>query len=101
MAAIIEPRYTMTGEQIPAGHATLLCACGPTTTDSACESLRTTPPCSFPGCGKPTAYLPGPDGFGWRHVIPDDETGSHDGHPYLRIVPTDAGHKWLDDNPEG
>jgi hypothetical protein len=83
-ASIPEPRYTATGARIPAGHATLICACSPTYTDTACESLRTTPACGFPGCGRPTAYLPGPEEFGWRHVIPDDEASSHVGHPMRR-----------------
>lgn len=79
-----EPRYTRTGVRIPAGHATLICMCGPDHRDATCESVRNPPPCSFPGCGKPTAWLPGPEGFGWRHVIPDDETASHAGYPWPR-----------------
>lgn len=77
-------RYTLTGFPIPVGHAALHCGCRQGYTDPACESLRTTPPCSHLGCGKPTAYLPSPDGYGWRHVAPDDETPSHIGHPGLR-----------------
>lgn len=82
---IAEPRYTLTGVEIPAGHATLICTCRPGYTSFVCASLKTTPPCSFPGCGKPTAYLPSPDGYGWRHVVPDDEDPSHVGHPMSRL----------------
>ena len=83
-------RYTRAGIRLPDGHATLACMCGPGRTSPTCESLRTTPACSFPGCGKPTAYLPGPNGFGWRHVAPDDE-GPHHGHPLTRAVEADRG----------
>lgn len=43
--------------------------------------------CSFPGCGKPTGYLPHADGgpgWGWRHLDPADEVDSHVGYPMRR-----------------
>lgn len=44
-------------------------------------------PCSYPGCGKPTAWLRHADGgigWGWRHINPDDEVKSHVGYPMER-----------------
>lgn len=43
-------------------------------------------PCSYPGCGKPTAYLTHRDGSGagWRHVADEDECPSHVGYPMAR-----------------
>lgn len=81
-----EPRYTRDGRQIPEGHATLICSCRPGYPTHECASIRNPPPCSYPGCGKPTAWLPSPDGFRWRHVIPDDETFTHTGHPFRRTT---------------
>lgn len=50
-------------------------------------------PCSYPGCGKPTAYLPvavkDAAGMQWRHVNPQDETDTHVGYPMPRGVPQD------------
>lgn len=51
----------------------------------------TSGPCSYPGCGKPTAYVIAYDGgygYGWRHVDPADEAASHVGYP----MPRDGGN---------
>ncbi len=46
-------------------------------------------PCSYPGCGKPTACLMHRDGMGqgWRHVDPADEVDSHVGYPMQHATP--------------
>ena len=50
------------------------------------ESAETAGPCSYPGCGRPTAYMPARDGsgYGWRHVLKVDEVNSHVGYPMPR-----------------
>lgn len=57
-------------------------------TDGPWERLAVSwSPCSYPGCSKPTAYLPHADGgagSGWRHVDPRDEVDSHVGYPMSR-----------------
>jgi hypothetical protein len=47
-------------------------------------------PCSYPGCGRPTAYLMHADGqgYGWRHVFPSDEALDHVGYPMPRTEVT-------------
>lgn len=44
--------------------------------------------CSYPGCGKPTAWLPVETatsvGYQWRHVNPADEVSTHVGYPMPR-----------------
>jgi hypothetical protein len=44
-------------------------------------------PCSYPGCGQPTAFLPhrdGTPGAGWRHLDDRHETLTHVGYPMDR-----------------
>jgi hypothetical protein len=59
-------------------------------TEPPVEADRGPAPCSFPRCGKPTAWLPVHTdthigiGMQWRHVDLDDETGTHVGHPFPR-----------------
>lgn len=60
-------------------------------TATALKGSDESQPCSFPGCGKPTAYLPHADndqgngvGYGWRHVNPADEAENHVGYPMSR-----------------
>jgi hypothetical protein len=55
--------------------------------DDGCE-VYVARPCSYPGCGKPTACLPvdraDPVLSMWGHLDPDHETVTHIGYPMPR-----------------